>query len=124
MTLRLSILALLMLALQAPERASLEGIVTKAGTNEPVPRASIVVTMLQGQISDVQAATTDDNGRFTVRNLRPGSHRVFATRDGFARAEHGQRGTRPGTPVDLLAGETKRNINVSLTPTGVISGRV
>ena len=75
-----------MLALQTPERASLEGIVTKAGTNDPVPRASIVVTMIQGQVSDVQAATTDDNGRFTVRNLPPGSHRVFATRDGFARA--------------------------------------
>jgi protocatechuate 3,4-dioxygenase beta subunit len=113
-----------MLALQTPERAILEGIVTKAGTNEPVPRASIVVTMIQGQVSDVQTATTDNSGRFTVRNLTPGSHRVFATRDGFARTEHGQRGTRPGTPVDLLAGETKRNINLSLAPMGVISGRV
>jgi protocatechuate 3,4-dioxygenase beta subunit len=80
--------------------------------------------MIQGQISDVQTATTDSSGRFTVRNLAPGSRRVFATRDGFVRAEYGQRGTRPGTPVDLVAGETKRNINLSLTPMGVISGRV
>jgi len=80
--------------------------------------------MIQGQLSDVQAATTDSSGRFTVRNLAPGSHRVFATRDGFVRSEYGQRGTRPGTPIDLLAGETKRNVNLSLTPMGVISGRV
>jgi protocatechuate 3,4-dioxygenase beta subunit len=121
---RFPALALLVLALQAPERASLEGVVTKAGSNEPVPRATIAVTMIQGQLSDLQTATTDDNGRFTVRNLAPGSHRVFVTRDGFVRAEFGQRGTRPGTPVDLLAGEAKRNINISLTQMGVISGRV
>src|SRR4029450_3660917 len=124
MTLRVSILALLMLSVQTPERASLEGIVTKAGTNEPVARASIVVTMIQGQISDVQTATTDNSGRFTVRNLAPGNHRVFALRDGFVRSEFGQRGTRPGTPVALSAGETRRNINIPLTPTGIISGRV
>jgi protocatechuate 3,4-dioxygenase beta subunit len=124
MTLRFPILALLVLVLQAPERATLEGVVTKAGTNEPVPRASIVVTMIQGQLSDVQTVVTDDSGRFTVRNLAPGSHRVFAQRDSFVRSEYGQRGTRPGTPVDLLAGETKRNINIALTPMGVISGRV
>src|SRR6185503_910310 len=123
MILRLS-LALLVLALQAPDRASIEGVVTKAGTNEPVPRASVVVTMLQGQLSDLQTVVADDAGRFAVRNLAPGSHRVFVTRDGFVRAEYGQRGTRPGTPVELLTGETKRNINVALTPMGVISGRV
>lgn len=124
MTLHLPILAFLILVLQAPERASLEGIVTRAGTNEPVVRASIVVTMIQGQVSDLQTVTTDDSGRFTVRNLAPGSHRVFAVRDGFVRTEYGQRGTRPGTPVDLVAGETKRGINLSLTPMGILSGRV
>jgi hypothetical protein len=124
MNLRLSILPFLILALQAPERASLEGIVMKAGTTEPVAGASIVVTMIQGRLSDVQTATTDDAGRFTVRNLAPGSHRVFATRSGFVRAEFGQRGTRPGTPIELLAGDTKRNIDLSLTPLSVISGRV
>jgi hypothetical protein len=117
------ILVFLMLALQAPGGASLEGIVTKAGTTEPVPRASVVVTMIQGQLSDLQTVVADDNGRFAVRNLAPGSHRVFALRDGFVRGEYGQRGTRTGTPIDLTAGETRRNINVALTPMGVISGR-
>jgi len=123
MILRSSILVVLTLALQAPSGASLEGIVTKLGTTEPVPRASIVVTMIQGQLSDVQTVVADDNGRFAVRNLVPGNHRVFAQRDGFVRGEYGQRGTRPGTPIDLIAGETRRNVNVALTPTGVISGR-
>ena len=71
------ILFLLALVLQAPSGAGIEGIVTKAGTSEPVPRASIVVTMIQGQLGDVQTAVADDNGRFAIRNLTPGSHRVF-----------------------------------------------
>jgi protocatechuate 3,4-dioxygenase beta subunit len=123
MILHLPILAFLLLAMQAPSGATLEGTVMKGGTTEPVPRASVVVTKVQGQLNDVQTAVTDDNGRFTVRNLAPGSHRIFAQREGFVRSEYGQRGTRPGTPVDLTAGETRRNINVTLTPMGVISGR-
>jgi len=103
---------------------TIEGIVTKAGTNEPVSRASIVVTMVQGELSDVSTVVSDDSGQFVVRNLRPGAHRVFATKDGFVRAEYGQRTLmRPGTPIELAAGETRRSIVISMTATGVISGR-
>jgi protocatechuate 3,4-dioxygenase beta subunit len=122
--LRFPISVLFLLTLQAPSGATLEGVVMKAGTTEPIPRANVVVTMIQGQLSDVQSAVADDNGRFSFRNLAPGNHRVFALRDGFVRSEFGQRGTRPGTPIALAAGETKRNINIVLSPTGVISGRV
>jgi hypothetical protein len=52
---------------QASASASIEGVVTKAGTNEPVPRASVIVTRIQGQLSDVQTVTADDAGRFMVR---------------------------------------------------------
>src|SRR5688572_29940 len=125
MRFRAYILGLLFLASQAPDRAAIEGVVTRAGTTEPVPRASVVVTMVQGQLRDVETVVADDSGRFTVRNLRPGAHRVFAMKDGFVRSEHGQRApTRPGTPVDLMAGETRRGNVVSMTPTGVIAGRV
>ena len=119
------LLALLVLALQTPERATIEGVVTKVGTTEPVPRASIVVTMIQGQLSDVRTVVADDSGRFVVTNLAPGSHRIFAAKDGYVRTEYGQRtATRPGTVVELAGGETKRGITLSMTPTGVISGRI
>ena len=119
------LLALLVFALQAPDRATIEGVVTKVGTTEPVPRASIVVTRIQGQLSDVKTVVADDSGRFVVTNLAPGSHRIFAAKDGYVRTEYGQRSaTRPGTVVDLNAGETRRGITISMTPTGVISGRI
>jgi protocatechuate 3,4-dioxygenase beta subunit len=121
--LHLPILASLLLVPQAPTGATLEGIVMKSGTTEPVPRASVVVTKIQGQLNDMQTTVTDDSGHFTVRNLAPGSHRVFAQREGFVRSEYGQRGTRPGVAIDLMAGETRRDINVALTPMAVISGR-
>jgi len=119
------LILLLLLFLQAPTSASIEGVVTKTGTNEPVPRASVIVTRIQGQLNDVQTVIADDTGRFVVRNLAPGSHRVFAIRDGFMRAEFGQlKPTRPGMPIVLTAGETRRNSNLSLSPLAVISGRV
>src|SRR5688572_23607359 len=121
---RAYILALL-ISVQAPDRATIEGLVTRAGTGEPVPRATIVVTMVQGQLDDVETMVADDFGRFTVRNLRAGTHRIFATRDGFVRTEFGQRApARSGEPVELTAGETRRGIVLSMTPTGVIAGRV
>src|ERR1700709_2212077 len=43
MIFRLPITALLLLAPQVPASATLEGIVMKNGTAEPVPRASVVV---------------------------------------------------------------------------------
>lgn len=122
---KFNLIALLVLALQAPDRATIEGVVTKVGTTEPVPRASIVVTRIQGQLSDVKTVVADASGRFVVTNLAPGSHRVFASKDGYVRTEYGQRSApRPGTVVDLGAGETRRGITISMTPTGVISGRI
>ena len=122
---RTFILAVLFSALQAPDRATLEGVITRAGTTETVPRVSVVVTMVQGQLGDVQTVLTDDSGRFAVRNLRPGAHRIFATTDGYVRGEYGQRAPgRPGTPVDLMAGENRRGIAIAMTPTAVIAGRI
>src|SRR5688500_18351528 len=56
---RAYILALL-ISVQAPDRAPIEGLVTRAGTGEPVPRATIVVTMVQGQLDDVETMVADD----------------------------------------------------------------
>jgi hypothetical protein len=112
--------------LQTPaQTASLEGTVTKIGTGDPMPRVQVVLSTVEGPTTGTLAATTDASGKFAVRNIPPGRYRLFASRDGFVRAEYGQRtATGTGKPIVLSAGQQVKDINLGLTPGGTIAGRV
>ena len=80
------------------DSALLEGFVQKLGTTDPVARARVVLTK-EGGPSTSMSATTDGSGKFTILNVEPGRYRLSATRDGYVRAEYGQRGPAlSGTP--------------------------
>src|SRR5262249_6278698 len=54
-----------------------------------------------------------------------GRYRIVATRPGYVRAEFGQRTTHGGGQiVALKQGEARSNIQLSMTQTGSISGRI
>jgi len=87
----------------------------------------------QVQLAQVQApqpssnitATTDDQGKFQFKDVEAGAYRLVAARNGFARQEYGQRSlNRPGTPLNIRAGQQITDIAFRLTPAGTISGRV
>ena len=61
-----------------------------------------------------------------IENIPPGEYRLYATRTGgYVPGEYGQRTpTGRGISFELGAGEKKTDIQLSLTPTGSISGRV
>ena len=61
-----------------------------------------------------------------IENIPPGEYRLYATRTGgYVPGEYGQRTpTGRGISLGLAAGEKKTDIQLSLTPTGSISGRV
>src|SRR6185436_14473010 len=64
-------------------------------------------------------------GKFVFQNVQPGRYRLFAARDGYVRAEYGQRGpSSPGTALTLTSKQEMKDVRMQLTPTGAIAGRV
>jgi hypothetical protein len=60
-----------------------------------------------------------------LKDLEAGQYRLSAARNGYARQEYGQRAVgRVGIVLNLLAGQTIRNVMISLPPAGLVTGRV
>lgn len=73
----------------------------------------------------VVTMATDEQGKFQFKDVDAGAYRVIAARNGFARQEYGQRSlNRPGTVLNIRAGQQINDIAFKLTPAGTISGRV
>src|SRR6185436_18874877 len=59
------------------------------------------------------------------KDVEAGAYRLVAMRNGFARQEFGQRSpSRPGTVLNLRAGQQMTDVAFRLTPAATISGRV
>jgi hypothetical protein len=97
------------------------GKVVAADTGRPVKRARVIVT----GGGRPRAATTDDQGRFRVTALPPGTYSITATKTGFVDGAFGQRrALRTGTPVELAEAQQRADVDVKLSRGGVITGRV
>ena len=72
------------------------------------------------------AAVTSQDGRFSFENVKPGEYRLVALKSGgFVPGEFGQRSsTGTGISFELSPGQQMRGVQLFLTPTGSISGRV
>jgi hypothetical protein len=105
----------------APGAASIEGVVIRAGTTEPLagarvtlapvtgvssalatspvvtgatgglPAEAALVTVSGNVASPIPSVTTDASGRFSFQNLAAGLYSLQALRDGYARQSYGQR---------------------------------
>ena len=80
-------------------------------------------------LNDQPRTTSDENGRFVLRNVGAGGYRIRANARGYASQEFGaavagRRGMDAGTVVTLAPGEDKRGIAIQLLKGGIISGRV
>jgi hypothetical protein len=105
-----------------PERlaAAIEGRVIDAATGAPVRRAQI---QAMGD-EDVRIASSDDEGRFELRDLGAGAWSVTASKSGYIRWQFGQR--RPfevPPPIRLSAGQ-RFTADIPITRGGAITGRV
>ncbi len=73
----------------------------------------------------VQAAQTDDQGRYSITGLPAGRYVVSASKTGFVTVNFGQRRPlRPGTPIELADGQQVERVNFALPRGGVITGHV
>src|SRR5579863_2249958 len=109
---------------QAPaaKPGSIEGTVTNSLTQEPVKKATVMLSGPQLSDGSPASAMTDATGHFHFENVKPGSYVVRAERDGFS----GVRDRRPGlfSPITVAEDQHVQDIAVQLTPLGVVSGHV
>jgi len=105
--------------------AAIEGRVITLGTGEPIASAGVeLIPAGGGQLRTYTAATTDD-GKFVLANLPAGTYRLAAAHVGFVRSEYGQRGPNgTGSTITLTGGQRVADIQVRLTETAAISGRI
>ena len=117
--------------------ARIEGVVTRSGTGEPIPFATVQLVQVPNlndiDINDLTSlaadaaeldATTDAGGRFVIEGLSPGSYTITVFRDGFVRQTPGaSEPGAPGEPVALTAGETFE-ASIQMIPAAVITGRI
>src|SRR5439155_16758313 len=70
-------------------------------------------------------ATTGENGKFVFGNVAPATYRLIATRSNFVPGEYGQRSpTTQGIPLELTPDQKMTGIQLAMSPTGSISGRI
>ena len=123
----LSALAMLAYA-QAPQApinksVTLNGTVIDVASTLPIEGA---YAFLEGDNSEGSYnATTDRSGHFSIRDIAPGTYRLFATGRGYPVQEYGARGPRRwGRPVVLSSELSSLNMRLLLTPSGVLKGRI
>jgi protocatechuate 3,4-dioxygenase beta subunit len=111
-------LALRLAAQTGGEPATVEGKVIDAVSGLPVARAQV---MLQAEGNGPARHTTMSaaDGTFSITGISPGTYAAMAQRVGYVNsAELG------GPPIMLKAAERKTGVEIRLTPTGSITGRV
>jgi Carboxypeptidase regulatory-like domain len=110
---------------QQPGDAGIQGTIARFGTGEILSKASVDLVAAGASSSSSISTTTESDGRFYFPNLPPGTYRLYARRDGYWPAEFGQRWVDgPGQAITLGAGQQLRDVQVVMTPGGVIAGRI
>ena len=103
--------------------STIRGVVLRSGTTTPVDKA--IVELHPNKDAEPRAVTTSSNGRFEFLNVPPGSYQLMASRSGYLHTSLGQRGASgSGRDLKVEPGTTVDNLELSMTATGAISGRV
>lgn len=108
---------------EAPKGTGIiRGTVVAADNGSPIRRAQV---RLNGQGVPGRLSTSDDRGRFEIKDLPAGRYQLTASKGGFVTLEYGQR--RPaqsGTPIELGHGQVMEKVVIGLPRGSVISGRI
>jgi protocatechuate 3,4-dioxygenase beta subunit len=108
---------------------TIQGVVVKAGTGEPLHKATVEALPTGNRIGkdDPQggSAETDVMGRFEMKGLAPGRYYLSAQHNGFVRQQYGQRTPEDqGAMLTLSSGQKVPGITFQMIPAAVITGHV
>jgi hypothetical protein len=107
------------------EKCTLSGTVVNAATGEPLNKVRILAEGGGSESGTTPVTTTDAKGRFTLVDLLPGHYRLKGQRNGYLDGAYGaRRAEGNGTPIALEAGQEIKDLQIKLTPFGVIAGTV
>jgi hypothetical protein len=108
----------------APADAGIEGVIVRFGTGETLGKATVDLQLVNSPGASL-TTTTEGDGRFYFPNIPAGTYRIFSRRDGYWSAEYGQRWIGgPGQAMTVGSGQRLRDVQVVMTPGGVIAGRI
>jgi hypothetical protein len=113
---------------------TLEGVVMREGTDTPIAGARVYLapgafeslrSLFANPPATFPSTVADSRGRFSFVNLAPRGYLLFAAADGYITREFGQspKGVA-GIAVNVLSGQTTRDLSVWLSPAASISGRI
>jgi hypothetical protein len=135
---------------QQDAKASIEGVVVRIGSGEPIAGAELKLTRVAGAPDGTPGPTSgttpgpgvpsaaesigppvppttasDLNGRFIFKDVDAGSYRISAARNGYAKLEYGQRDSKgTGSIIPVARGQGIKDIVFRLTPAGSVNGSV
>jgi len=114
---------------QTQNVAIVEGVVTRAGTAEPIGGATIELsaTNVSPASGAVRLIVTNDRGEFRFTDVKAGDYRLVATDPNgkYAPAEYLQRHSRGrGLVLSMAQGQNATGVHLEMTPTSSISGRI
>jgi len=114
---------------QAPTTGSIEGIVVRSDSEQPIAKAQVTLIPgtaplgaragAPGQNPDAVVVSTGSDGKFSFKDVRPATYRLLVTANGFVRQEYGQRGLNgSGRLLFVAAGQSVTLASIKLTPVG------
>ena len=103
--------------------AAVAGRVVIDGVGTPVRRAR--VSLAAPELRGGRSSITDDQGRFSFQALPAGRFTLTASKSGYVDIAYGaKRAGRPGTPVQLVEGQTLTDLTIAMPRGGVLTGVV
>jgi hypothetical protein len=134
-------IALMLQSATPAQTATIEGIVVRADSRQPLAGAQVTLVSLNSVapgvpfpptvspppagLARIPAITTDNEGRFSFKGLTAGIYRVRGAAGGFLNQEYGQRSPYGvGEILFLSAGQTAKDIGIRLPQAATVTGRV
>lgn len=105
------------------ETCTIEGRITRLGTNAPLRKASVGLYVYSSTRSQFETGT-DNDGHYCFVDIRPGEYRVAAEQAGYMRREFGAGRWQAHGTIFQLSRNQRQTANIELIPRGGIRGRV